>query len=118
MGKIISVVSWKGGVGKTTSAVNISAYLQMQGKRVCTIPDTIKQRLTRYEMEMALARHRCCDWGEIDDRQWQINNRHAQLGCGKVSSVFDGAPGSALRITTDLSVKTTQLSVEVSPYAV
>ena len=37
MGKIISVVSWKGGVGKTTSAVNISAYLQMQGKKVCAI---------------------------------------------------------------------------------
>lgn len=83
-----------------------------------SIPDTVKQRLTRYEMEMALARHRCCDWGEIDDRQWQVNNRHTQLGCGNVSSVFDGAPGSALRITTDLSARTTQLTMEVSPYAV
>ncbi len=83
-----------------------------------SIPDTVKQRLTRYEVEMALTRHRCCDWGEIDDRQWQVNNRHAQLGCGKVSSVFDGASGSALRITTDLSAKTTQLLMEVLPYAV
>lgn len=37
MCKIISVVSWKGGVGKTTSAVNISSYIQMQGKRVCVV---------------------------------------------------------------------------------
>lgn len=37
MCKVISVISCKGGVGKTTSAVNISAYLQMQGKRVCVV---------------------------------------------------------------------------------
>lgn len=37
MCKVISVVSWKGGVGKTTSTVNISSYLQMRGKRVCVV---------------------------------------------------------------------------------
>jgi len=35
--RILSIISWKGGVGKTTSAVNISSYLAMQGKRVCAV---------------------------------------------------------------------------------
>ncbi len=48
MGKIISVVSWKGGVGKTTSDVNISAYLQMQGKRVCAIDLDSQHNLSKH----------------------------------------------------------------------
>ncbi len=36
MCKVISVISYKV-VLETTSAVNLSSYIQMQGKRVCTI---------------------------------------------------------------------------------
>ncbi len=37
MGKIISVVNQKGGVGKTTTAVNLSAAVGIEGKRVLIV---------------------------------------------------------------------------------
>ncbi len=79
MSKIISIISWKGGVGKTTSAVNISSYLHMQGKRVCVIdldpqhslskhfgifPGHLKNRPTIYDLLNA-AINDCDD--EIED---------------------------------------------------
>lgn len=48
MFKITSIISCKGGVGKTTSAVNISSYIHTQGKRVLAVDLDYQHNLSKH----------------------------------------------------------------------
>ena len=48
MSKIMSIISCKGGVGKTTSAVNISSYIHTQGKRVLAVYLDYQHNLSKH----------------------------------------------------------------------
>ena len=48
MGKIYAIVSCKGGVGKTTSAINLGAYMSLYKKSVCVVDLDPQHNLTRH----------------------------------------------------------------------
>ena len=48
MSSILALANQKGGVGKTTSAVNISSFLQMEGNRVCVIDFDSQHNLSNH----------------------------------------------------------------------
>lgn len=57
MSKVISVVSTKGGVGKTTLSANLAAYLADQGKAVLLIDADVQPSLTQWHPIAHKANH-------------------------------------------------------------
>lgn len=68
--------------------------------------------LTKLDIETALTRHKYGDWGELNERQWQRNNKIAQAGMGIVRSCYENHSGNRICVDTCMPSGDTLLHLE------
>lgn len=71
-----------------------------------------QERLTDFDRETALARHRNGDWGEPSAQDWQHNNEAVRSGRGELLSRYPCHGGGFFLIETDLRIPKTQIRLE------
>ena len=106
MCKVISIISCKGGVGKTTSAVNISSFLQMEGNRVCVID---------FDSQHNLSNHFGIFPGHLKNRPTIYDLLHSSINFDDEKCLFESIDNSIYKTNTvDVIPSTMKLSdVEV-----
>lgn len=81
MGRIIAISNQKGGVGKTTTAINLSACLAEKGKKVLTI-DMDPQGNTTSGLGI--------DKNEVEDTSYEVLLGEAKIENAITKSIMDG----------------------------
>lgn len=77
-----------------------------------TVSPNAENAITKLDIEMALARHKNGDWGDVTKIVWLYNNESAQSGSGNILSRYSYFGGDYFTIKTDLKRKTTSIQLE------
>lgn len=64
------------------------------------------QEISSIDINTALMRHVCCDWGEVCDEDWEMNNQATVEG-SRILSAYKSSNGTRFWIITEAGASAT-----------